>query len=774
MTVDIRLYNAAGVRQPLPDGAVREWSVELLERGGCGTFELVLAEELDGQSLPAPPTLDWRVEVWLDGQPIYRGWVEQSEPELQEGQRTWRLTGCGLMGRCASLPVQAVWASPQPTSVSDAFAWVASRALPGSDRLPDLLQVIESGLAPATDRVELSGSARDALDALAELAGDALWGFDVDPSGRDRLYVRARSTAVGYRFRVGREVSYLEDPVDLADVVNAVTLRCGTAQSPNLAYNSSFERPCAPGAGAEGNLLTNPSFENGTTGWTFANGASIKTTGSNPGEYARTGTHMAEVDNVNEEFTSAGVSVVGGGTYLVSLWYCRETTDSDPPRMSVAVEQYVSGAWTTASSEEVTATTRSYQQYAKYVVVDAAATQVRVRVTMTYCRAGGTWEQRAIQVDDVALYNAQFVANEGWESAVCQAAGHTVTQIVNWAHSPLTGAYHGAYCVAAYVAGVSTPPPASNHTVNPAGYDCVLIRSNDERRVSARELVGYALSCRVSAGAGLALRLGLECQTDRGETLYVWSDEIVTTGPLGTWQWAQAAVGSQAYLLTPLHTQSVRPVVELRSNGGYWLDAVDLHEYALTRDYYIEGEQLVVDYRVDNAGAVVPLPQGALPAEAQQSIATYGLRHRTLDVPGIGDLDAATNYAAAYLRRYAVPIRRGRVVLDPCSQAVRLVAYDAAATPTGLVNVAGLVSATVPDQQPVRITYSQSEPGRVRCEVELSNRRPDPALLLAPKPTVAAAAVSTTVRAQGAAPAVYVQDSEPAADVGTIWVYTGA
>ncbi len=38
MTPEIRIFDTAGERQPLPDRFVLGWDIELLERGGCGSF----------------------------------------------------------------------------------------------------------------------------------------------------------------------------------------------------------------------------------------------------------------------------------------------------------------------------------------------------------------------------------------------------------------------------------------------------------------------------------------------------------------------------------------------------------------------------------------------------------------------------------------------------------------------------------------------------------------------------------------------------------------
>ncbi|HEU4754843.1 MAG TPA: hypothetical protein VFU47_17170, partial [Armatimonadota bacterium] len=672
--------------------------------------------------LPALPAPDWRFEVWLPGKsaPLYRGRVDLVRPPLDSGPPSYRIAGAGRMARAKDFRMDCAYAKPYGADIKEVFAWVADHFLAGPERLGEFAQAIEEEIGYRVEHAAFFDSdVQQAFDRMAEAAQDLLiWGFDATPGGADRLYVRKRPVAVvneDYRFRVGKDVQFLEHAKDMSELANALRLIGGPAKAPNLVFNPSFELPRNPSEeGPEGNLLVNGGFTSGG-GWNYTPDANSieQESGGEPGEYARTGNKFGEFDDPGDRARQAVtlVSTGVGAKYRLVVHHAKQNAGGADPVVHVTLEGLDGANAVTetlvdpaAPAEDksygvLTSTARSYQEKTWDVTLTSAAT-VKLRVTIEYASGGSSL------IDDVYLFQGDALINEGWQRVL---RGSALVEM-DWAcqESP----FHGCYCVRATPSG--TDGTAAN---------CVRIRPTRDHWISVRDRTQHEVKVRVRGAAGLALRLGLQRRGGGGGSDYHFADEQLLSGT-GDWETVTATISSAGMT-------EIRPVIELRSDGTYDLDAVEVYESGVeSRTDFLPGENLEYYFRTDNGGRAVPLTLADLSAEAQASIATYGLRERQLEIGEIEDLDQAKQYATGYLNRYAVPQLTGRLVLDPCDVAVRYVEEDPKATPQGMIGVAG-ARVSLPDQFPARVLYRPGVGGALRCELDLTNRRPDPALLLA-------------------------------------------
>ncbi|HEY3281387.1 MAG TPA: hypothetical protein VGN26_03870 [Armatimonadota bacterium] len=736
LAFETRLYTAAGTRVPCPRAWVLSRDFILTERGGCDTFTLDLVAAYEDVEitalLGAMPASNWRVEFWWGSACVYRGWVEQVERSLQDTP-SLTLTGCGLMGRCGTLLVDSAIVKAGGADVSEFFAQLAHRYL--LPALPGLTVSIDTPIGYTLERAEFFDTdLRAAFDKLADASmRGLLWGFAVDPTGGGNvLYVRAMPIAVtleDYRFRAGREVTYLAQPEDLAGVVNAIKLVGGNAGAAgNTVYNSRFAQALLPGETVAGNLLIDPSFETGTVWhhnasdpWVETGDARKRPSERWSGAYARSGNYVAILGSVAGSSVAQTVDVsaqllVGADTPFLfllntALWVAGSATVG----VKVEVLNAALAVLATPINGSFGVTWRSYQEHREVFHVAAALTTAKyIKVTVTWT-AGTT----GILLDDLWLFRGDKTSQDGWVLYDTDAKKLVTDVPVDWScnASPL----YGSSCVRIDTTG---------KVLSYGGRKVTLIPTNDHGS-PFRKYTAFALYFWLRSSTAMTVSLGLYVD-DPGGSVKHWlpmSGNTVVTNGLGTWQRIKAVIVTEGNE----HATGLRAALAVCSAGVLDVDCCMLREDGVAGDdEFMPGETCEWVFRGDNATPAVALPTtgaGALSAAAQASISTYGLREKVVDAEEITTLKQARAYAAGWLNRYASPVRTGQVSIDPADTLVCQVdtSTDALAT-TGLVRVDGL---TVPlISYPTRVQYTMAEHGGERCDLDLDNRRPDPALLL--------------------------------------------
>lgn len=731
-----RLYDASGVRQPLPDNRVLACDFELLQRGGYGTFSLSLLAEYDDDSIPALPGVNWRFEVWFAGVPAYRGWIESAAPAIQEGPPIAQYQGSGLVGRCKTLKSNCRYAVAGGADISSVYAWFWQRFLRGSERLGTL----PSAISPLSPQVLIetydafNQNLLQTLEGLADASGDlGIYGFDMTdpasakPEGVSRFYFKPRPTSVtneDYRFRIGKDVQYFDDPKDLSQVVNAAWFAGGAAKQPNLAYNPSFELPVIAGTNGAGNVIPEPSFENSGT-WTYGSDASRRKTGSDTGEYARTGDYFAEVDNpgeyIEQTFSISGLGLTADTLYTLIVPMAAEAPASDVSTRSAKVtlecQDSSHGVLSTPiNAESVTVAGQSYVYYPggagewDNITVPATTKYIRLRIAFD-ASDGANNTARAIMIDDVQLYDVSDLAQDGWQvqnrgSAVAAMIWAMMETISETDNAP----FHGIYNVRAVVAGADGGDTNS-----------VWIKPTDDHWIACRPSTGYQFTVRERTSGAYAVRLGLEVRHTNNKIDQVWSTATTTAG---TTAWASLQSG---VFTVASDAQAIRPIIELRGAHTYDFDAVDFVEVGLDdRTDFIDGANVRLYFRADDDTS---LPD--LSTDAQNSITDYGLREsaQDVDVSNITDIASIKAYATGFFNRYAIPLQQGRLTLSPARVHVKYLEDDDAGTPSGMIAISG-AKVAINDSYPAKIHYTLIEGGYWKCDIDLGNVRPDPALVL--------------------------------------------
>jgi hypothetical protein len=172
---------------------------------------------------------------------------------------------------------------------------------------------------------------------------------------------------------------------------------------------------------------------------------------------------------------------------------------------------------------------------------------------------------------------------------------------------------------------------------------------------------------------------------------------------------------------TPFALTDVGRTLKILSGTGWTPGSYTITAYDGTAYVTLSASPAAVG-TTGGVGVATDLP--SLTNDALQSIKTYGLREATVEIEEIKDLQAAKDYATGFLNRYALPLKRGTLVLDLADVLVRFVAADTAATPQGQIAVAGAKS-SIPNQNAARIVYALRPDGAVTSgDVIIVDTRP--------------------------------------------------
>ena len=257
---DVLMFDGAGNRLPLSRNEVVSLEFTYGENAGyeSGTLELVRRWS------PSVLTNLERVDVYGFGQsvPIFRGWARTIENNM-DASETIRLTLYGLQQRltkwiCRRNYCYGGFVDPGTVFTDIAIAYV-NKAERLSDLSFDLTGVSELGLLLQELDCQGKTVAQAYNDLCSMFPNTLIWGFDVDASGIDRLYLRPRATSPKYAFTVGKNVQAITYPRDATPIVNRVFLTGKKLDYPNLLYNASFELTVVPSETT--NMLNNPGFE---------------------------------------------------------------------------------------------------------------------------------------------------------------------------------------------------------------------------------------------------------------------------------------------------------------------------------------------------------------------------------------------------------------------------------------------------------------------------------------------------------------------------------
>ena len=670
MSYQVLLFTKNGVRMTLPSRHVGTASYTVDGAGGFADFTLSLFAEPD--ELTHIVATD-RVEIHHGGAMRYRGYVTDLR-RSEEEPATLELTGYGRVLSLTQQIITGYYQYPAQVDVSRCFGEIAAEY---TARNPEIVVQIDQ-VGALVETLDTNGKTiREAFDALMEFArATAVYGFDVDDIGRDRLYLRKIETTPSHSIVVpGATTGERETAQSIADLVNVVRVVGGDAKYPQMLPNPSMEVLRKAGDGTGGNLLVNGGFENGGTGWTFSGGASRKTNG-NDAPPAFTGNAVAELDRLNEEISqSHSISptpLVAGRSYLFGFWIRGEyeVPPTNPPNIRALLTWWnASGVEIRTDDFVVVAQDQAWKQEERVYVAPNGA--VGFRVVLRHI-GGSAADQRGAVIDDIYLQDASQMYVDGWKLVPFGSA----KVLAETARTGVAVGKHGRS--AAYLKFTASNANGNDiHFV----YGRAAASNADPQGYSVGVVGGRSYRFSVwqryeTAWVRPLQKLEMRWRKQDGSVLSTSTQEVnpLFNNDFTDWQ------DIYHTFTAPNDAVSVEPWLTMRGSGEMLLDCISLRDAADPNvDVFLDAGPLTVTFAANEVFSE------AVDPELFGSIAAFGRREKSVSVSGITTIADARAWATSYLRVQALLNPTPQItVLDyvkavRCGDLVRMIGDNGAA-----------------------------------------------------------------------------------------------
>ena len=646
-------------RLGVPLSIIADWDAEVTVEGGPGQATIRLTVPLS----ESPVTLGDRVDLYLDDEIVYQGWVREIEDESGE---TVRLVADGYVDLLERIILPTDYAAPLGT-ITDAAAWAKDWVVDRAMEAPIYLAVYHDIGSISTAFTSASCSRKSVKSFLQDLAKvhskPIVWGLFPKSGGTTPsawFVFREQEDEAKYQIPLSNVVSISEGAS--ADVINAVRV-VGSGLG-NLVRNPDFRQVVVP-TSLSGNLLQDGSFERPGPGrdygtfpsswWNYGGGNNPSRWRTNNQRYwflkSKTGEFLLELDAQNE-YIQQDVPA-GPGNYYVGFSYAggvRGQEETAPVlELTVQALDSAGNVISTPLTQQVTVQTPAYSTVSWSVTLPSGTAKARIKIRQTQV----IHSPNVALVDDVIFVSATGSAQEGWTVWRGSSPANAPQCTVDWENGEKDSPIGGGV-VKITVSGASSSNP-------------VYLLPSEDAWISIDRGNVYAVRGIVCAsGSNKHIKLG--CFYTRGaddaNSLQLTLSDTITVGQTWSEAWTYGPI------TVSVDSGEIAPCIVFLEDGTYYVSYVGCWIETSRDPFVIFGRPIFIGsqsewyFRADDQNVIWEI-RDLLNDDVKDSVAQYGLREETFDFGWITTTEQAKQAAARVINTYGKPRGEGSVTLIP-------------------------------------------------------------------------------------------------------------
>jgi len=233
--------------------------------GGCGGFSFSLPRKFCDEKYISG---DFNIRIYMRNSSTkvwdlwYQGFVENKRPTVRGNSELIQVTGHGYSAQLRRIYVDVNYSSQEMSLIATNI--VDTIVEPSTDIIYDATLIEATSFTP--DTLEFNTDADSAIQSCADIVGTREWGVNKDR----KFFFKARSSTVGFRYWLGRDIINLSPDDSFRDIINSVLIQGGDVAG--VPYTKSYEDTLSQAKyGKRTRVLQNSSIVTDTVSAQFAN-----------------------------------------------------------------------------------------------------------------------------------------------------------------------------------------------------------------------------------------------------------------------------------------------------------------------------------------------------------------------------------------------------------------------------------------------------------------------------------------------------------------------
>jgi hypothetical protein len=188
--------------------------------GGCGSFSFELPREFCNERFISG---DFNIRIYIRNETTkaydlwYQGLVEDKKPSISGDKEKVSVTGHGYQAQLSRIQISESYSSTEISVIVKDI--LDTYITPNTDITYETADIEATGFT--ADTLDFSTDAESALKTCADTVGGIEWGVDKDR----KFFFKARSSTVGYRFWIGKNITGFNEDQSFKDIVNRVVVQ---------------------------------------------------------------------------------------------------------------------------------------------------------------------------------------------------------------------------------------------------------------------------------------------------------------------------------------------------------------------------------------------------------------------------------------------------------------------------------------------------------------------------------------------------------------------